>query len=79
MVTASVNKKQLGKSLLTALLAYETMDSSKKVEMIRTENEYTTQCLYRLGFNWSMTADSYISAFLKALKGLGYFDVGDKI
>lgn len=66
-------------ALLTALLAYETMDSSKKVEMIRTENEYTTQCLYRLGFNWSMTADSYISAFLKALKGLGFFDVGDKI
>ncbi|MBP3793959.1 MAG: amino acid adenylation domain-containing protein [Ruminococcus sp.] len=60
-------------ALLTALLAYETMDSSKKVEMIRTENDYTTQCLYRLGFNWSMTADNYISAFLKALIGLGFF------
>ena len=60
-------------ALLTALLAYETMDSGKKVEMIRTENDYTTQCLYRLGFNWSMTADNYISAFLKALIGLGFF------
>ena len=63
--------------LLTTLLAYDNKDSSKKVEMIHTENEYTTQSLYRLGFNWSMTADSYISSFLNALKGLGFFDVGD--
>ncbi|MBO5575368.1 MAG: amino acid adenylation domain-containing protein [Ruminococcus sp.] len=73
-VKAAQSDKQKA-AMLTTLLAYENKDSSKKVEMIRTENEYTTQCLYRLGFNWSMTADDYISAFLKALKGLGFFKV----
>ena len=73
-VKAAQSDKQKA-AMLTTLLAYENKDSSKKVEMIRTENEYTTQCLYRLGFNWSMTADDYISAFLKALKGLGFFIV----
>ena len=71
-VKAAQGDKQKA-ALLTTLLAYDNKDSGKKVEMIRTENDYTTQCLYRLGFNWSMTADNYISAFLKALIGLGFF------
>ena len=73
----AVQRDKKKAALLTTLLAYDNKDSSKKVEMIRAENEYTTQCLYRLGFNWSMTADSYITAFLKALNGLGFFDVED--
>ncbi len=65
-------------AMLTTLLAYANRDSSKTVEMIHTDNEYTTQVLYRLGFRWSMTADEYITGFLKALYGLGFFDVEDK-
>ena len=65
-------------AMLTTLLAYANRDSSKTVEMIHTDNEYTTQVLYRLGFSWSMTADEYITGFLKALYGLGFFDVEDK-
>ena len=61
--------------MLTTLMAYDNKDSSKKVEMIRTLNEYTTQTLYRLGFRWSMTADSYITDFLRALCGMGFFEV----
>ena len=65
---------------LTTLLAYENMDSSKKVEMISTENEYTTQVLYRLGFSWSMTSRDYMNSFLGALEGLGFFETeGDEI
>ncbi len=77
-VKAAQNDRQKA-ALLTTLLAYDNKDSSRKVEMISTENEYTTQSLYRLGFNWSMTADGYISGFLKALNGLGFFDVEDNI
>ena len=62
---------------LTTLLAYENMDSSKKVEMISTENEYTTQALYRLGFSWSMTSRDYMNSFLSALEGLGFFETED--
>ena len=59
---------------LTTLLAYENKDSSKTVEMIVPDNEYTTQTLY-LGFSWSMTTRDYMSSFLRALDGLGFFDV----
>ena len=65
-------------AMLTTLMAYDNKDSSKKVEMIRTLNEYTTQTLYRLGFRWSMTADSYITDFLRALCGMGFFEVEGK-
>ncbi|MBR4555323.1 MAG: amino acid adenylation domain-containing protein [Ruminococcus sp.] len=63
-------------SMLTTLLAYDNKDSSKKVEMIRVDNDYTTQVLYRLGFSWSMTAESYITSFIDALSGLCFFDAG---
>ena len=59
---------------LTTLLAYDNKDSSKTVEMIPAENEYTTQVLYRLGFSWSMTSRDYMNSFLSALDGLGFFD-----
>lgn len=60
--------------VLTTLLAYENMDTGKKIEMIETENEYTTQALYRLGFEWSMTSRAYMNRFLEALEGLGFFE-----
>jgi hypothetical protein len=65
---------------LTTLLAYDNKDSSKKVEMIGTDNEYTTQALYRMGFSWSMTSRDYMNSFLNALDGLGFFETdGDEI
>lgn len=60
---------------LTTLLAYDNKDSSKVVEMILADNEYTTQALYRLGFSWSMTSRDYMNSFLTALDGLDFFDV----
>ena len=63
---------------LTTLLAYDNKDSSKVVEMIATENEYTTQTLYRLGFSWSMTSRDYMSSFLGALESLGFFETEDE-
>ena len=64
---------------LTTLLAYDNKDSSKKVEMIGTDNEYTTQALYRMGFSWSMTSRDYMNSFLNALDGLGFFETdGDE-
>ena len=63
-------------AMLTTLLAYDNKDSSKKVEMISVDNENTTQVLYRLGFSWSMTAESYIINFITLLNGLTFFDAG---
>lgn len=76
-----LNKAQQDKkraSLLTTLLAYENKDSSKKVEMIGVDNEYTTQVLYRLGFEWSMTSRNYMNKFLESLYGLGFFMIDRK-
>lgn len=59
--------------VLTTLLAYENMDASKQIEPVEVENEYTTQVLYRLGFEWPMTSRHYMERFLQALDGLGFF------
>ena len=66
-------------AFLTTLLAYENKDSSRVVEMIPTDNEYTTQTLYRLGFKWSMTPRSYMNDFLNALNGLRFFDIKEEM
>jgi hypothetical protein len=60
---------------LTTLLAYQNADETRAVEMIRTNNEFTTQVLYRLGFKWSMTSRDYMDNFLHALEGLDFFNV----
>jgi len=59
---------------LTTLVAYANMDPDKEVEAIPVDNEYTTQVLYRLGFQWPMTSRAYMERFLSALAGFGYFD-----
>ncbi len=64
---------------LTTLLAYDNKDSTKVVEMIPADNEFTTQALYRLGFSWSMTSRDYMNSFLTALDGLGFFDAEEEL
>jgi hypothetical protein len=60
-------------TLLRPLMAYN-MDGSHKTRVIEADNEYTTQVLYRLGFQWSATSWDYVTQFLKAIDGFGYFD-----
>ena len=62
-------------AMLTTLLAYDNKDSSKKVEMISVDNEYTTQVLYRYGFQWPLTASDYVSRFVDTIIGFDYFTV----
>ena len=59
---------------LSSLLAYQDMAHGQVSTMIPTDNTYTTQVLYRLGFRWSTTSWDYIDRFLTAIDGLGYFD-----
>ena len=59
---------------LSSLIAYQDMAHGQKAVMIPTENQYTTQVLYRLGFRWSSTSWDYVDQMLKAINGLGYFD-----
>ena len=59
---------------LSSLIAYQDMAHGQKAVMIPTNNQYTTQVLYRLGFRWSATSWDYVSQFLKTIDGFGYFD-----
>lgn len=59
---------------LSSLLAYQDMAHGQKAVMIPTDNQYTTQVLYRLGFRWSSTSWDYVDQMLVTIGGFGYFD-----
>ena len=61
--------------LLSSLLAYQNMAHGQKTRDVNRDNDYTTQVLYRLGFNWSPTSWNYMEQMLKAIGGLGFFDI----
>ena len=46
----------------------------QKVIEIPSENQYTTQVLYRLGFRWSPTSWNYVDQMLTAIAGFGFFE-----
>lgn len=66
----------------------DTMEDEKKITKISgmvsllntTEipissiNEYTTEILYRLGFNWNIVTGNYLHMFIKYLKDLNFFE-----
>jgi len=59
---------------LLSLFAYKSRESSQRIESIHTVNTYTVQTLDRLGFIWPIVTDEYLSKFIEAMKGLGFFD-----
>ena len=59
---------------LTSLLAYQDMAHGRKSSDVLRDNEYTTQVLYRLGFEFSPTSWDYIERMLSVMGGFGFFD-----
>ncbi len=62
--------------ILSSLIAYQNIAHGQKVYAVEKSNKYTMQVLYRMGFRWSETSQEYMRRFLKALMGLGFFDLG---
>ena len=60
---------------LSSLIAYQDMAHGQKAVMIPTDNQYTSQVLYRLGFHWSSTSWDYVDQMLVAIAGFGYFEL----
>ena len=61
-------------TLLRPLMAYNV--SSKHImRWIESANEYTTQVLYRMGFQWPPTAADYVHRFVDTIVGFDYFTV----
>ncbi len=60
-------------TLLRPLMAYN-MGSGHKTRWIESTNDYTTQVLYRLGFQWPPTAADYVHRFVDTIVGFGFFE-----
>jgi amino acid adenylation domain-containing protein len=60
-------------TILRPLMAYD-MGAGHKTRWIESTNEYTTQVLYRLGFQWPTTAADYVHRFVDTIVGFGFFE-----
>ena len=61
-------------TLLRPLMAYD-MGAGHQTRWIEATNNYTTQVLYRLGFQWPPTAADYVHRFVDSIVGFGFFNV----
>ena len=61
-------------TLLRPLMAYN-LSSTHQMSWIESANDYTTQVLYRLGFQWPPTAADYVHRFVDTIVGFDYFNV----
>ena len=61
-------------TLLRPLMAYD-MGAGHQTRWIESTNEYTTQVLYRLGFQWPVTAKGYVHRFVDTIVGFDFFKI----
>ena len=61
-------------TLLRPLMAYN-VSSKHTMRWIESINDFTTQVLYRLGFQWPPTAADYVHRFVDTIVGFDYFTV----
>ena len=61
-------------TILRPLMAYD-MGTGHQTRWIEATNDYTTQVLYRLGFQWPPTAADYVHRFVDTIVGFDFFDV----
>ena len=61
-------------TILRPLMAYKT-SGGHQTRYVESTNDYTTQVLYRLGFQWPTTAADYVHRFVDTIVGFDYFNV----
>ena len=61
-------------TLLRPLMAYN-VSSKHTMRWIESTNDYTTQVLYRMGFQWPPTAADYVHRFVDTIRDFDYFTV----
>ena len=65
-------------TLLRPLVAYK-VSGGHQVRWIESDNTYTTQVLYRLGFQWPVTSLDYIHRFIQTIIGFDYFSKSNPV
>ncbi len=58
---------------LNGLAAYDIVG----VHAVDTDNLFTANILYRIGFSWPLVDDSYLNRAINSLKTLGFFELDD--
>ena len=69
---AETAKKEADNEAIIGLVAYANKEGEKIVETF-TNNRFTVNALYRLGFKWPIISDDYIKKALWALDSLEFF------
>ncbi len=59
-------------TLLRPLMAYN-LSTTHQMRWIEADNDYTTQVLYRYGFQWPTTARNYVHRFVDTIVAFDYF------
>ncbi|BDZ69586.1 non-ribosomal peptide synthetase [Methanobacterium petrolearium] len=59
---------------ISGLVTAMGMGKGKGRALVPVVNDYTTQILYRLGYQWSLINDEYIKMFINYLKEMNFFD-----
>lgn len=60
--------------LVSGLISYLSSDKEKSEAYIGYNNSFTNKALYRLGFKWPITNETYLKNAFEALATLGYFE-----
>ena len=60
--------------LVSGLISYLSSDSEQSEAYIGYNNSFTNKALYRLGFKWPITNETYLKNAFEALDTLGYFE-----
>lgn len=60
--------------VLSSMIAYRDMAHGQLAIGNVKDNTYTMQILYRMGYQWPITSWEYVTKFLRALQGLGFFE-----
>lgn len=55
------------------LVAYASDDENRRYEIL-SENQFTAEVLYRLGYKWPITDDTYLENAIRALDTLEFFE-----
>lgn len=59
---------------ISGLVTAMGMGKGKDRGLVKVDNQYTTQILYRMGYNWPLINEEYLEMFIKYLKEMNFFE-----